>query len=510
MWPLTGSEVVAACQGSCAYPTLDDLEIVGTCTDSRQVQNNQLFVAILGEKHDGHNFVAKVLESTPHALALVAESWEGLNALPSHHMQRCIVVSDVTASLRLLARRLRERFSFPVIGIGGSNGKTTTKEMLFALLSGSYRVTKTAKSENGFLGLAMTLSHATHSLSYSPHALVLEIGIDETGAMDEHCRVGSPDWALLTALGPEHLAGLGNWENAIEEEYRLFDFSPRTRRIWQAAEPVLRQRLSAVRSGDTVVIPHSDLDSSAPLRIPGNSDADIRIRGISVLTFHCEVADDIVTDVELRWYPASSQCNPNPVWHHSIRVPLPGLHNASNFALAAGAALSLGRTPREICNAWKNFQPPAMRSRISTLANGCLLYDDCYNASPESMKAALSVLKRVDWVEKPKIVFLGDMLDLGDESRKWHLELLDSLRDLRDVHLCFFGNAMYDVFQELKKNESDFSQRRWKISHIPPSESPKKFFEEIQTPFSSAVVLVKGSRGMDLGRVVSAVEELCR
>jgi UDP-N-acetylmuramoyl-tripeptide--D-alanyl-D-alanine ligase len=144
------------------------------------------------------------------------------------------------------------------------------------------------------------------------------------------------------------------------------------------------------------------------------------------------------------------------------------------------------------------------------MPNGCILYDDCYNASPESMKAALNVLSRAEWTTKPKIVFLGDMLDLGDESRKWHLDLVDSLRELTSVHLCFFGNAMYDVFQELTKEQSLFASRNWKMSYLRADEDPKSFLNEIQTPFSSAIVLVKGSRGMDLGRVVSLIEEQCR
>ncbi len=509
MWPLTGSEVVFACQGICEFESLDAILIHGTSSDSRKVQPGQLFVAIRGEKHDGHNFVATVLQHE-NTLALVDCAWQKTSTLPNALAKRCIVVPDVTQALRQLARFMRKRFTFPVVGIGGSNGKTTTKEMLAAMLGGSFRVTKTAKSENGFLGLATTLTNPNHSFEYSPHALVLEIGIDEKGAMDQHCQIGDPDWALLTALGPEHLAGLGDWETAIEEEYHLFDYSQRTRRIWQATDPVLQQRLSAVRRDDTIVIPHQQVSANEGLKVPGCPDNDIRIRGISVLTFHSAATDDVISNVELRWYPASSMCASEPAWQTTIQVPLPGWHNASNFALAVGTALSIGRTPREILEGWKSFQPPAMRSRIATMPNGCILYDDCYNASPESMKAALNVLKRADWSTKPKIVFLGDMLDLGDESRKWHLDLLDSLRNIGNIHLCLFGIAMYDVFQELIKDKESEGRLNRKVSYLKSNEDPTRFIDEVQIPFSTAVVLVKGSRGMDLGRVVKRLEDLNR
>jgi UDP-N-acetylmuramoyl-tripeptide--D-alanyl-D-alanine ligase len=509
MWPLTGSEVVKACQGKCSHPNLDSIHLTGTCTDSRRVQPQNLFVAIKGEKFDGHSFVANILD-IPNTMALVSEHWFQSAPLTGEQKLRCITAPDVTHALRNLARMMRQRFSFPVIGIGGSNGKTTTKEMLSALLGGKFRVSKTAKSENGFLGLAMTLTNPAHAMNPAPHALVLEIGIDEKGAMSQHCQIGNPDWVLLTALGPEHLAKLENWETAVEEEYHLFDFSPRTRRVWQGAEPILKQRLSAVRAGDTIVLAKSDLDSSGLLKIPGNTDSDIRIRGISVLTFHCETDDGVESDVEISWYPTESLYSPQPSWRHTIRVPLPGAHNAANFALALATALSLGRTPREVLEGWKNFEPPAMRSLVSTLPNGCILYNDCYNASPESMKAAFHVMKRSAWNNKPKVLFLGDMLDLGSESRKWHLDLITSLQEIHDAHLCFFGNAMYDVVQELKKDPTLVATHHWKISHLSASEDPRLFLNEVQTPFSSAVVLVKGSRGMNLGRVVSLVEEKCR
>jgi UDP-N-acetylmuramoyl-tripeptide--D-alanyl-D-alanine ligase len=485
--------------------------ITGAGSDSRKVEPGQLFVAVKGEKFDGHDFVATALEQGA-ALALVARGWSGFSTLPPHLSVRCLVVDDVTQGFRRLAKTLRARFPFPVVAVGGSNGKTTTKELLAAALGGGdYLVTKTQKSENGFLGMALTISNRAHSLKRSPHALVLEIGIDEKGAMDDHVAIGKPDVALLTALGPEHLAGLDNWETAIAEELKLFYPGPGTRRVWQGEEPVLRDRLKDTRAGDTVVIAsRDDLDAKGSLSIPGCAEADIRERGVSVMSFSTQKIGTTGGQVLLAWYPSESGAGTSALWTHTFEVPLPGDHNIRNFALAVATAAGLGRTLEEILNGLKTFQAPPMRSRIVTLNNGCVLFDDCYNASPSSMKAAFDLLGCEEWKQRPKLVVLGDMLDLGEESRKWHLELVEYLSNFHDVHLCLFGQAMYDVFQELQKDSVGAKARQRVVTHLAADENPTRFMEITTVPLREAVVLVKGSRGMDLGRVVTRVEEMCR
>ena len=187
MWPLSGHEIVAACCGECANSNLAQIQITGVTSDSRRIAPGLLFAAIKGDKFDGHDFVAKSLDAGA-PLALVSKEWVAKNVTSKQLHEKCIIVEDVTSALRQIAAKIRRRFSFPVIGIGGSNGKTTTKEMLAALLSSPFRATKTTKSENGFLGMALTLTNHEHNLNNAPHALVLEIGIDESGAISDRRR----------------------------------------------------------------------------------------------------------------------------------------------------------------------------------------------------------------------------------------------------------------------------------------------------------------------------------
>lgn len=505
MWPLTGRDLVAICDGNCTFEKLDETIVTSACTDSRKIEADSLFVAIKGETIDGHTFVDSALKKGA-TLALVDRKWTGALKLATNQQRRLILVEDVLSSFRNLAAHMRRRFQFPVVGIGGSNGKTTTKEMLSALLSGNgYRVTKTAKSENGFLGLAITLCQKQHNIATPPHSLVLEIGIDAKDAMMEHIRIGCPNVTLLTALGPEHLAGLDNWETAVNEEYKLFSNSA-SRRIWQTTDAKLCDFLQDVKAGDIVVARRENLSAvSQKYKLPETQT--LLEKGISVLIYQTTLATSAHSLVTLSWYPAPNQFL-SPTWQNgAFDLSVPGEHNVDNFALAVAAALSLGRSQPEIRDGWKQFIPPEMRSRVVTLKNKSVLFDDSYNASPASMQAALQVLHSPDWKGLKKIAILGDMLDLGQESKKWHLELASLLANAPDVHLCLYGTAMYDVYQYLTKKTNvtpTTSNENRLISYRPASEDPTGFLTELSET-KECVFLVKGSRGMGLERMSQAL-----
>jgi UDP-N-acetylmuramoyl-tripeptide--D-alanyl-D-alanine ligase len=492
MWPLNVEEVLHAMKMPVgAFPELLPELLTGAATDSRKVRPGDLFIAIRGEKFDGHAFVEECLRQGAR-LALVEMEWQGFKSLSTDLQKRCIRVPDVLLAYRKLASFFRSRFTFPVIGIGGSNGKTTTKEMLAALLQGPLsRVSKTEKSENGFLGMAVTMCARSHHLETTPHALVLEIGIDETGAMEQHVQLGRPDAVLLTALGPEHLAGLGTWENAVEEEYKLFSLSHSACRIWQLAEPQLAKKGHEVRRGDILVS-----EKSAPL--PGSTEQ------IAKLTYSIKGADAYASQVEIHWIPSASDLNSQP-WKAEFTVPLPGKHNVENFALAMAGAAWAGRTLREIKQGWQTFVPPAMRSRVSKLIHNTVLYDDCYNASPASMQAALETVMAGEWQARRKIVVLGDMLDLGAESKMWHLELTETLKQLRNTRLCLYGDAMLDVYNTLRDQTKFLPAHQFEVHYLPKESDPRTFVTSSQASLAGSVILVKGSRGMDLGRVVTSV-----
>ena len=187
---------------------------------------------------------------------------------------------------------------------------------------------------------------------------------------------------------------------------------------------------------------------------------------------------------------------------------MPGRHNANNFALALAAASNIVSDVDALLEAWKSFVQPEMRSRVVKLSKNVILYDDCYNSSPSSLDAALAALNSAEWTQHFKILVLGDMLDLGLESKTWHLKLSEKLLKIENAHLCLFGSAMYDVFNELKtKHKVILEKGNVKLTHLAVSENPERFFTQLQGKIEGSVILVKGSRGMDLGRFVRVCEE---
>lgn len=493
MWPLSAAQIYKILTDTdCPNKQFESIKIQGVATDSRKINPFDLFIAIKGDKLDGHSYLKECFEKNV-PLALAQKQSVFLNDLSEEQKSKCILVEDVTASFRKLAKYFRSQFPFPVIAIGGSNGKTTTKEILYSMLLGDHHfVTKTEKSENGFLGMAVTLTQKGHNISNPPSALVLEIGIDDIGAMSQHAELAQADIALLTALGPEHLEGLKTWEIAAKEELILFSLK-KTKRIWQLCDEKISEHFFELLKkdpeslkNDIVVIPSDFTKKSALLNV-----------NFQTLTWKVIASTPQETTIEIE--------------NQTYTIPLPGNHNAANFALAFAAAIANQQTIDGIRKGFKKFHPPAMRSKITTFPNGTILYDDSYNASPMSMTSALVSLENKDWKDQSKIVVLGDMLDLGTESKHWHMELTHILKKLKHTHLCLYGPAMYDCYKLLKENEDRLlTENQTRVFWRDAFEHPGLFFDQLPADLSNYIILVKGSRGMQLERFILAAEEKFR
>lgn len=514
MWPLTGLEIVNVCAGSCADPGLAEVQIAGVKADGTPPEPDELFVALREPSYDfdGHGWVLPYLRAGA-GLALVAADWPLLPTLPLALRRRCIVVLDSLRAFRRLAAWLRRQFSFQVIAVGGSNGKTTTKDMIAALLSGpGFRVTKTPGNLNGYTGIPLTLAQRAYCRAAPPHALVVEVGIDSPLAMADHAAMLAPEVVLLAALGPEHLAGLGSWEAAVAEELLLLEATASTRRVFQARDAKVRERLVTARPGDVIVCDEDQVAEAVRAALGracgGDCEqrrefqarqeiAELSRRGVSLLTFRVACPAPLASEVELSYYPATAQ-SAEPSWRGCLNVPMAGRHNADNVAAAFASALAVGRSPDELVRGWSSFEPPAMRYQATALPDDGILIDDTYNASPASMAAAFALLGSPAFRSRRKVLILGDMLDLGGSSEVWHRSLCEPLRGLENAHVFLFGEAMRGVHRVLAAMTSS-------VHFLPADADPCSFLTHPYAATAGAVVLVKGSRGMRLDRVVDEI-----
>lgn len=470
VWPIRADELARVCGGVCPRGPLREIVIERASVGDVAPAPGQLFVPIQ-EDIDGHVLVERALAAGV-SLALVSKAWEGRAALTGELAARCVVVDDALTAYRALAAHLRRGFSFPVLAVAGANGKTTTKEVVAALLEAVGRsVSKTPQTMNGFTGIPYTLCLPRHHRGDPPDVLVLEIGIDAIGAMADHARVAAPDVAVITALGAEHLEGLESEARAAEEELVLF--AAASRRVFVADDPHVRAALSTSRAGDVVVA-----GEETPL--PELS------AGVSVLRYRGRRASPSANEVAFAWHVPGEA-----VRRGQRRVPLGGAHNVRNFAAAMGAVLALERvTPDALFgSAGLSVAVPAMRCQIVETPAGPTLVDDCYNASPASVRAALALVAAPAWRHRPRHVVLGEMLDLGGASEALHAALA---RDLPDARYVFVGDALREI--------AAAKGAGW----LPRGASAEAIVQAL-APARDAVVLVKGSRGVGLERVVRAL-----
>ncbi len=518
MWPISLNDLAEAVGVHPLPLPLGERLVQGLSTDSRSVGAHMLFVPLRGEKFDGHDFVEGVL-AQPARVALVHSHWQhtsGWQAAPDSVLLR---VDDVLAAFRRLAKQFRARLEkTPCVAIGGSNGKTTTKEMLLSLSKGEGReLVVTQKSENGYIGIPKTLCGPGSREDLQ--AFIVEVGIDEVGAMESHLELVQPSVRLLTSIAEEHLEGLIDLETVAREELRLMEGDGV--RVWQGEDSLISDAArEGVQPGDWFVASQatwSKLEDAD--RLDSAHRVLFRVRDpLSI----CPLFDGEVF--------LSGECDPS--FQFSVQMPQPGDHNVANFALAFAGSCELERqilskdvsalTPSFftiIKDRFSSYRVPENRSNLVTFSNGSLLLSDCYNANPASVIAVLDWLSSAALEGKNKWIFLGDMLDLGDDSKSKHLDLINHLSSsasgdrshrqsaeewVPEFRLYLFGNAQYDVYLELMRNGA----KGFLVEHLFPERDPTVWLKGLSAPTGQTVAVLKGSRGMQMERLLDGLSRL--
>lgn len=381
----------------------------GISTDSRAIAGGELYVAIVGERFDGHDFVADALARGASAAVVSRHS-------PGAPDARLYPVDDTLVALGALAAHRRRALAAPVVAITGSSGKTTTKEMAAAALGATRRVHATAGNLNNRIGMPLTLLSAPSDAE----AIVLELGTNEPGEIRALAQVATPDIGVVTTVGESHLEKLGSVEGVLDEKLDLLRNLAEGGRCLVGDQPeALVERARALCPG---------------VRVAGwseRADPDLRPG---------EAGVDVFGSYEFQW----RGCR--------ISAPMAGRHAVSNALIALAIADLLGVEPADAARGLAGFRPGSMRGEVRSVG-GLTVIVDCYNANPQSVRASLDVLEEQGSAAR-RVAVLGTMLELGETSEALHREVLrDALA--RDIDLIVATGVFGVVAQKLTERDPE-------------------------------------------------------
>lgn len=450
---LTLENIARACGGTyVGSDTCRTKEVAGIVTDSRQAKEGSLFAAIAGEHVDGHWFIPNVYRQG--ALCVLCEK------APENAGGAYILVESTLKALMAIAEFYRQQLNVKVVGITGSVGKTSTKEMIAGVLSEKYRVLKTLGNFNNELGLPLTVFR----LREEDEVAVLEMGINHFGEMHRLSKIARPDVCVITNIGTCHLEFLGDRDGVLRAKSEIFDFI----------------------APDGKIILNGDDDKLAALK---------EVKGIRPQFFGIESARNIrATDIENAGLKGVKCKIHDGTESFDVTIPIPGYHMVQNALAATAAGRALGMEMEEIRQGIEKLEALGGRFHIIE-ENGITIVDDCYNANPMSMKASLRVV-----ADAPgrKIAVLGDMGELGGDEQKLHEEVGSFAAGLDiSIFICE-GRLCRHMAEAIRKAAPD----KQVITVDTLEEVLEKLQENIQ---DGDTVLVKASHYMHFEKIVDAL-----
>jgi UDP-N-acetylmuramoyl-tripeptide--D-alanyl-D-alanine ligase len=437
-----------------------DVAFEGVSTDTRTLKRGHLFVAIRGERYDGHGFLAAAADAGAAAAMVDSAGDTAQSRLP------LLVVDDTRLALGRLAGHWRSRFRMPLVALTGSSGKTTVKEMLAAILrnaagGGASRaadpVLATRGNLNNDIGLPLMLLELTQAHDYA----VIEMGMNHAGEIRYLARLADPDVALVTNAGRAHIEFLGSEEAIARAKGEIFES--------------LRPEAIAVFNAD---------DAFAPLWREGTKGrrcVDFGLERPAAVSGTYRLSE-LVSDIALR--TSSGEID--------VRLSAPGVHNVRNALAAAAAATALDIPPSVIAAGLERFSGIKGRLQRKRGRNGAALIDDTYNANPESVRAAISVLAQATG---RRIFVFGDMGELGREAARLHAEIGDCAKEADLECMLTLGESSAEASRTFGRNAKHFSRIEDLLADLQNALAP------------DVTVLVKGSRFMKMERVVQALEQ---
>lgn len=449
---ITLEQILKYCGGQ-YFGKKEDLkkEVTGIVTDSRKILPGNVFVPLKGEKTDGHKYIPQVLAAG--ALATLSET--ELERNPGNY----ILVESALGAMQRIAAFYRNDLGIKVVGITGSVGKTSTKEMIASVLKERYKVHKTAGNFNNHIGLPLTI----FDLKREHEVGVLEMGISDFGEMHTLASIANPDICVITNIGLCHLENLKTRDGILKAKTECFYHMRENGRVILNG---LDDKLNTIK----------EVNGAAPVFYGREGDT----------AYASDVTDLGLSGIRIRLHLNGEV--------REVTIPIPGEHNIYNALAAACVGHALGMELEEICRGIESVETIGGRSNLIHVKDMTLI-DDCYNANPVSMKDSLDVLSKA---EGRKIAVLGDMGELGDAEKELHAQVGAYLSGKNIDYLFCAGELSREIAREAKKNPmctvAHFSSKEELIPAL------------LQEVKEGDTILIKASHFMEFPKIVEALK----
>jgi UDP-N-acetylmuramoyl-tripeptide--D-alanyl-D-alanine ligase len=415
-------------------------ESTGVATDSRIVKNGEIFFALWGDNFNGNKFATEALDK--------GASWAVIDD-PIYETEKTVLVDDCLNELQALASYHRKQMNVPVLAIVGTNGKTTTKELLAAIMAKKIKVHFTKGNLNNHIGVPLTILSSPEGTEM----MIIEMGANHIGEIRTLCLIAKPDYGIITNIGLAHIEGFGSADGVIKAKTELYEYLRKVNGValYNDKNPLLTERIFKLVNR---AVPYSD-----PTGI----------------------------ELTLELLPSDMNLTVKVTYQHqtfTIKTNLFGSYNFENLKAAIAAGLFFDVELKDIVDAVENYLPANNRSQIFNTKENTLICDS-YNANPTSMHSALesfSLLKA-----EHKMVILGDMLELGEKSEEEHIKLLNDLRSLNIERALLVG----PIFQQ--------ACSKCGFKSFPDVNKLIDFLKK--EPVKNRTILVKGSRGIGLEKI---------
>ena len=431
----------------------------GVSTDSRYLKSGEIFFALRGEKYDGHEFVLKAFAAG--AACAVVDEKADITAFKNHSY---IIVNDTTKALGELARIYRKKFDIPVIAVAGSNGKTTTKEMIAQILSKKYTVHSTQGNLNNHIGVPQTI----FGLKKSHEIAVIELGTNHFGELEYLCGIAEPTHGLITNIGREHLEFFGDLDGVARAESEL----------WAALG---KTGTGFINNDDPYVVATAKNIRRKVRYACSTRSVNLRGKILSIDENGC----------------VTFRATPKRKKPFEVTLSVPGNHVVSNAVAATAVGLYFKVSAKDIQRALGEFEAVSKRMEITKIG-GITIINDTYNANPDSVMSALQTLQSMK-ASGRKIIILSDMLEVGPDTKREHSRIGRTIGEMGFEFLLTYGNAARAIHEN--------ADVKMKLHY-----DQKNILAEYAVELVSAgdIVLVKGSRGMKMEDVVLFLQERLR